>query len=70
MLSNKVVVAVLVVVFLLIGFGVFPGFHTLYSGQSTVGLPPLIAALVQGAPYLLLFVIGYGAYMVWHKRGG
>jgi hypothetical protein len=77
-LSKIFIGIALVGIILIVGLSVFPFFHTQYGGLpltyefngATVNLPPLISALVKFSPYLLLFIIGYAAYIVWRKRGG
>ncbi|MDD2702282.1 MAG: hypothetical protein PHH36_13745 [Sideroxydans sp.] len=75
-LSRLFIGIVLVGTVLVVGFSVFPGFHAIFDEipltfefeGATEDLPPLISALVQFSPYLLLFAIGYGAYIVWRRK--
>ena len=77
-LSRIFIGIALVVIVLVVGLSVFPFFHTQYGelpltyevNGVAINLPPLISALVRFSPYLLLFIIGYAAYIVWRKRGG
>jgi hypothetical protein len=68
MLSNKFIVATIVGIVLVIGFGMFPGFNTAIRSLNTVGLDTEMGGIAKLFPYFLFFVIIYAGYIVW-KRG-
>jgi len=68
MLSNKFILVVIVGIVLVIGFGIFPAFNTVYDNLSTTGLDTEFLGLSTAMPYFLFFVILYAGYVVW-KRG-
>jgi hypothetical protein len=67
MLSNKFIVLVIVVIVLVIGFGIFPSFNTVYSNISTVGLTTEFLGLKTIMPYFFFAVILYAGYIVWKR---
>jgi hypothetical protein len=67
MLANKFWVFIVVGLTLVLGFGVYPSFNSLLRTQSTVGMSTQFTALTKFMPYVLFFVIGYAAYVVWKK---
>jgi hypothetical protein len=67
MLSKKFIVATLVGIVLVIGFGMFPAFNTAIRNLNTVGLDTEMSGIARLFPYFLFFVIGYAAYIVFRR---
>jgi len=68
MLSNKFIIATIVGIVLVIGFGMFPAFNTAIRNLNTTGLDTEMLGIQRLFPYFLFFVILYAGYVVY-KRG-
>lgn len=68
MLSSKFIVATVVGIVLVIGFGMFPAFNTALRNLNTTGLNTEMLGIQRLFPYFLGFVILYAGYIVF-KRG-
>ena len=69
MLSNKFILATIVGIVLVIGFGMFPAFNTAIRNLNTTGLDTEMLGIQRLFPYFLMFVIIYAAYVIYKSRG-
>jgi hypothetical protein len=67
-MTNKFLILTVVMIILLVGYGMFPTFNTLFRNTNTTGLDTQFLAITKMVPYFFFGVIALAAYVVW-KRG-
>ena len=69
MLSEKFILVVLVALVIILGFGVFPAFNSMYRTIDTSTMTTEMRGIQAMFPYFLVFVVFYAGYVIWKRKG-